>query len=74
MLNFFLNGELPGGVEGPFASRDVTSFYEIWQAAQKIEATCLMQNGRPGWAAEGTLSVPCIPNFISAEVEVACIL
>ena len=53
MLNFFSNGELPGGVEGPFASRDVTSFYEIWQAAQQIEATCLMQKSRPGWAAEG---------------------
>ena len=56
MLNFFSDGELPGGVEGPFAARDVTSFYEIWQAAQKIEATCLMQYGRPGWAAEGMLS------------------
>lgn len=55
MLNYFSNGELPGDVEGPFASRDVTSFYEIWEAAQQIEATCL-QNGRPGWAAEGTLS------------------
>ena len=54
MLNFFSNGELPGGVEGPFASRDVTSFYEIWQAAQQIEATCLMQKSRPGWAAEGS--------------------
>lgn len=57
MLNFFSNGELPGGVEGPFASRDVTSFYEIWQAAQQIEATCLMQRGRLGWAAEGVLSI-----------------
>lgn len=56
MLNFFSDGELPGDVEGPFASRDVTSFYEIWQAAQKIEAKCLMQYGRPGWAAEGMLS------------------
>ncbi len=56
MLNFFSDGELPGGVEGPFTSRDVTSFYEIWQAAQKIEATCLMRYGRPGWAAEGMLS------------------
>ena len=53
MLNFFSNGELPGGVEGPFTSRDVTSFYEIWQAAQQIEATCVLENGRPGWAAEG---------------------
>lgn len=57
MLNFFSNGELPGGVEGPFASRDVTSYYELWQAAQKIEATCLLRNGMPGWAAEGELSV-----------------
>ena len=56
MLNFFADGELPGDVEGPFASRDVTSFYEIWQAAQKVKATCLMQDGRPGWAAEGMLS------------------
>ena len=55
MLNFFSDGELPGDVKGPFASRDVTSFYEIWQAAQNIEATCLMQYGRPGWAAEGML-------------------
>lgn len=53
MLNFFSNGELPGDVKGPFASRDVTSFYEIWQAAQRIETTCLTANGRPGWAAEG---------------------
>ncbi|CAF9943732.1 MAG: hypothetical protein ALECFALPRED_001157 [Alectoria fallacina] len=53
MLNFFSDGELPGDVEGPFASRDVTSFYDIWQAAQNVEATCLMQYGRPGWAAEG---------------------
>ena len=63
MLNFFHNGELPGGVEGPFASRDVTSFYEIWQAVRKIETTCLMQNGRPGWAAEGMLSFPCVLAF-----------
>lgn len=74
MLNFFSNGELPGGAEGPFASRDVTSFYEIWQAAQQIEATCLMQNGRPGWAAEGTLSFQHF--FVisgSRNTEVACI-
>lgn len=53
MLNFFSDGELPGGVEGPFASRDVTSFYELWQAASKIEAVCLLHAGKPGWAAEG---------------------
>ena len=56
MLNFFSDGELPGDVEGPFASRDVTSFFDIWQAAQNVEATCLMQYGRPGWAAEGNFS------------------
>ena len=55
MLNFFSDGELPGGMRGPFASRDVTSFDEIWQAASQIEATCVLQNGRPGWAVEGML-------------------
>ena len=55
MLNFFSDSELPGDVEGPFASRDVTSFYEIWQAAQMIGNTCVMHYGRPGWAAEGML-------------------
>lgn len=57
MLNFFNDGELPGGVEGPFASRDVTSFYELWQAASKIEAVCLLHAGKPGWAAEGMCGV-----------------
>ena len=55
MLNFFSEGELPGGAEGPFASRDLTSFYEIWQAAQRIGNTCVVQYGRPGWAAQGML-------------------
>ena len=55
MLNFFSDSELPGDVEGPFASRDVTSFYDIWQAAQQIGTTCVMHYGRPGWAAEGML-------------------
>lgn len=55
MLQFFSNGDLPGGVEGPFASRDVTSFFEIWQAARQIEATCMLHHQRPGWAAEGML-------------------
>lgn len=74
MLNFFANGELPGGVEGPFASRDVTSFYEIWQAAQKIEATCLTKNGRVGWAAEGMLSFQHHSSlFFRRSIEVACI-
>ena len=53
MLNFFSDGELPGDVEGPFASRDVTSFQDIWQAAQQVGTTCVQQNGKPGWAAEG---------------------
>ena len=57
MLNFFSDSELPGDVEGPFASRDVTSFYDIWQAAQQIGNTCVMHYGRPGWAAEGMLSI-----------------
>ena len=55
MLNFLSDSELPGDVEGPFASRDVTSFYELWLAAQQIGNTCVMHYGRPGWAAEGML-------------------
>ena len=73
MLNFFSDSELPGDVEGPFASRDVTSFYEIWQAAQQIGTTCVMHYGRPGWAAEGTLYF-ChrIASLSRGRFEVAC--
>jgi len=53
MLNFFADGELPGIDGGPFASRDVTSFNEIWQAASQIEAMCLLHSGKPGWASQG---------------------
>lgn len=51
MLNFFASGELPGPDESPYASRDMTSFYDIWQAARKVETTCLVGSGKPGWAA-----------------------
>ena len=51
---------LPGGaVEGPFASRDVTSFQELWEAAVQIESICLHGAKKPGWAAEGM----CIPTL-----------
>ena len=56
MLNFFSDGELPGGAEGPFASRDMTSFSEIWQAAQQIEVACIIHKRSPGWAAVGMLT------------------
>lgn len=69
MLNFFYDGDLPGGVEGPFASRDVTSFNEIWQAAQKIEATCLMQKGTPGWAPEGMQIFPRLPTLFQKKIQ-----
>lgn len=62
MLNFFSDGELPGGVEGPFASRDVTSFSEIWQAAQQIEVSCVIHKRSPGWAAEGMLTFRTVVN------------
>ena len=72
MLQFFSNGDLPGGVVGPYASSDVTSFLEIWQAAQQIEATCLLRHQSPGWAAEGKL----IPNIglrsIKMKVSSVC--
>ena len=53
MLNFFNEGDLPGDVEGPFASRDTASFYEIWQAARQIETACLLRMGQVGWAPVG---------------------
>ncbi len=53
MLSFFADGELPGIDGGPFASRDVTSFYEIWQTASQIESSCLLHSGKPGWASQG---------------------
>ncbi len=56
MLNFFGEKDLPGEVEGPHASRDVTSFWEIWQAARQIESVCLLHSGLLGWAAEGMAS------------------
>ena len=54
MLNYFSDTDLPGGIAGPFASRDVTSFWEIWEAARQIESVCVIHSGKPGWAAEGT--------------------
>jgi hypothetical protein len=53
MLSFFADGELPGIDGGPFASRDVTSFYEVWQTASQIESGCLLRSGKPGWASQG---------------------
>lgn len=57
MLNFFAPGELPGTDEGPHASRDVTTFYDIWQAARQIETACLVREGKPGWAAPAGKSI-----------------
>ncbi|KAL6719060.1 hypothetical protein ACLMJK_003295 [Lecanora helva] len=56
MLNFFQKDprqqmpEIPGKWH---ASRDMASFYEIWQAANQLERVCLLHNGQPGWASEG---------------------
>ena len=70
MLNFFSGGELPGGVRGPFASRDVTSFNEIWQAALQIEAICVSHNGKPGWAVEDMLYFRhCVQFFRKPKVR-----
>ena len=67
MLNFFSDGELPGGVEGPFASRDVTSFSEIWEAAAQIEVSCVIHKRSPGWAAEGMLTSRTVANSSGNE-------
>ena len=67
MLNFFSDGELPGGVEGPFASRDVTSFSEIWEAAQEIEVSCLIHKRSPGCAAERMLTTRTVANSSGNE-------
>ena len=57
MLFSFGDESLPGGVEGPFATRDVTSFYEIWEAARGVEKVCLLDSKQAGWATEGIFGI-----------------
>ena len=56
MLNFFKDGELPG-IDGElFASRDVSSYLEIWHSAQQLENICLLNGGKQGWTSQGTVT------------------
>lgn len=56
MLDFFADTSLPG--QDPWNPKkhdntDVTSFEELWGAADLVETCCLNQHKSPGWAADG---------------------
>ncbi len=58
MLRFFQdkNVFLPVKEEGFCAYRDVTSFYELWEAGDRIRKGCLLGSNMPGMATEGKTS------------------
>jgi len=48
---------LPAKEEGFSAYRDVASFYELWEAGDRIRKNCLLGQNFPGMATEGMRSL-----------------
>ena len=53
MLEFYQPGKLPGSGMGPYSATDVTSYHDLWEAAQTVLTSCMRAQGALGWASVG---------------------